>query len=347
MNYNPANSTGSSFRPTQHKHKSFGKQVKEYIITWIIVSIVCYFIEQFFAFLFSPFKKAVGGNTREYIEARQNFREQYLEAVAQDVTDPMYQFQDRFIDHPENYIRNKDNKTYKTWFDNWKKGLVIDSGLRWAPDMYTSDDSIRMSFLDYMKIQLNLHKKASYLDKRRLMKTLREFYPEFTATLRGLENDLARYEALVTEEELKATLAKEIKKFGLPESVAKELAEKDLDVDELRKEAEAFKVFSSKGFSNPTCLCAVENGLTEDEAKVIEHVVVKMELPARVGLAFLRDELNTKNLSSLYEMVMESREALGSDMFTVREGDTDTYWNVYIDELLSVYRSEKRARKYA
>jgi hypothetical protein len=43
---------------------------------------------------------------------------------------------------------------------------------------------------------------------------------------------------------------------------------------------------------------------------------------------------------------MEAQEDLGSKMFTVREGETQTYWNVFIDQLLDSYKSRIRAKKY-
>ena len=71
----------------------------------LVASFIVYMIQRFFVFLFSPFKNVERIGTREYIEERQKTREAYLEAVSEDVNDPMYQFQDRFIDHPENYPR--------------------------------------------------------------------------------------------------------------------------------------------------------------------------------------------------------------------------------------------------
>jgi hypothetical protein len=344
--------TSSSFTPSSHK-KSFGSQLKSDLIFMIVASFIVYMIQRFFVFLFSPFKAvdiaSRGMTYRDYIEERQKAREAYLEAVSEDVNDPMYQFQDRFIDHPEKYLRHrgKDNKVYKDWYDNWKKGLVLDTELRWAPEMYTRDDTIRVSFIDYMKIQLVLHRKASYFLKNKFLKTIRAFYPEFTATFRGLESDLARYELSVTEDNLKKELAKEINKYGLPEDIAEYLSEQDLSVEDLRKQAELLKPLVSKGLSKPTCVCALENDLDLEQAKVVDMIVTKMDLPARVGLAFLREELTSKDLEELYTRVMEAREDLGSKMFTVREGETQTYWNVFIDQLLDNYKSQTRAKKYA
>ena len=339
----------TSFNPNAHPKKSTTAKFKENVAFMLVGAFIIYFIQRFFSFLFSPFKSETIG-TEEYIEERQKAREDYLDEVAEDESDPMYQFQERFLEHPENHLRDPDNKAYKTWYENWRNGEVPDTYLRWVPDMYNSNGrEMRANFIEYMKIQLTLHKKESVLTRMNFLKTIRKYYPEFTATFRGLENDLARYETMVIEETLKKSLTREINKFGLPENLAEYLVEQDLSVEDLRKKAEFVKPLAKKGFSNTTCICAIENNLNEEEAKVIEHVVVKMELPRRVAIAFLRNEIDSKGLEKVYETAIEVRQHavdLDQDIFAPWKDDK-SYYDYMIDHELTSLKGQKRARRYS
>ena len=335
----------TSFNPNAHPKKSAGEKFKEDLIFLLIGTFIIYLIQKFFAFLFSPFK-AASVNGRGYIEERQEAREQYMDAIEEDETDPMHQFQLRYIINPEAYKGDADNKAYKDWYEAWKRGEVIDSGLRWAPDMYNRDESMRVSFLKYMKIQWNLHRKAGLRDRMRFLRTIRDYYPEFTATLRGVKNDLARYEMMVKEDNLKETLAREINRFGLPEAIAEYLADRNMSPDQLRQAAEFLKPFVEKGYSESTCICALENNLTLEAADAVEQIAVKMELPVRVGIAFLKDEISGDDLVEIHKRMLELREDLGTDVFTVREGEDKMYYDVVLDETLSNIKRRKRAKRY-
>jgi hypothetical protein len=59
----------------------------------------------------------------------------------------------------------KNTKVYKDWYTAWKNGKIIDSGLRWVPEVYAGD-SFNPKFLEYLKLQYGLHKNASSKDRQ-------------------------------------------------------------------------------------------------------------------------------------------------------------------------------------
>jgi hypothetical protein len=303
----------------------------------VIFMVVCLFIvvafERFMNFILKPLSKETRetDNLPGIIEAKQEAREAYLERIAEDANDPMFQFQARFIEDPKSYQGDPDNKIYKAWYENWKKGEVLDSNLRWVPEVYDGD-SFTPEFLEYMKIQYALHKKASWIDKTKFLNTIRQFYPEFSASFKGMAQDLARYSDMVNDETLQGELQEELKKYGLSEELADYLAKKDLSVKELQRQAEYLKSCAERGYEISASICALENGCALEEVKVINMVVRESDLPAAVGLAYLREEIT----------VEEVKELIG----TLSIFDRSDYDEIIADEL-KTYRSKKRALKYA
>jgi hypothetical protein len=336
----------SSFGGAPRSAKGSGDLLKENIIFFLIAGFMIYAIQRFFAFLYSPFKDEKATDTRSYINGKQKAREAYLEAVEEDETDPMHQFQERYVANPEKYRKDPKNKSYKAWYEDWRAGRVIDTYLRWVPEIYCRKGDMRKGFIDYMKIQLVLHKKASFGTRIKFLRTIQKYYPEFIASMAGLENDLAQYDLMVAEGELKKILAKEINKFGLSEQIAEYLSEQKMKPEELKKAAETIKSFMDKGLCGSTSICAFENGLDETEAKVIEHVTVVMELPRRIALAYLKDDIDKDGLEALYDKARELRGYEDMDIFAPWKGEK-SYYDAMLDEELADLKGRKRVQKYA
>lgn len=304
------------------------------LILTIIMLFLLFAFQSFLEWLLKPLSKDAreNDNLGDIIEAKQDARKEYLEMIAEDSEDPMSQFQARFLEDPKAYRGDSDNKVYKTWYDSWKKGEILDSTLRWVPVIY-KDDSFTPEFIDYMKIQYALHKKASWIAKTKFLNTIRKYYPEFSASFQGMAHDLARYSAMVNEETLQVELQKELEKYGLPEGAADYLAKKDLSAKELERQAIFLKSCAERHYDISASICALENKCILEEVKVI-NLVVKSGLSAEVGLAYLREEITV-------DEIVELKGTLS----ILDRGDSD--YDEAVENELKIYRSKKRALKFA
>jgi hypothetical protein len=313
----------------------------------VIFFIVGFFIIHLFVklldFFFSPLKafsaKEAADKVDEKIEEKR--RNRFHKRRKIDLNDPMEQFYLRFVENPLEYKEDTENEVYFAWFNAWKKGKIIDSDLRWAPDILDGGE-IRDNFIHYMKIQLALHKKASFLRKMQFTNTIFRFYPELSANLKRLEEDLAQYDSEIKDEKAESELEEEIKTFGLPELLAKYLAEKDINAKALRNEAIFLKSCSKKGYCPDTCIFAVENNITnEDALKTVEIMVKEMGLPSKVVMAFFRREINGEQVGDLVEFMAYIHKSWGNDLFTIDPKTNETHYEGFIDAKLKEYRGKK------
>ena len=316
------------------------------VIFFIIAFFIIYLFTSFLNFLFRPLKalsaKEAADKVDEKIEEKRTNR-LLKKTIGNLPEDPMEQFYLRFVDKPGDYRRDTDNEAYFAWFQEWKAGNIIDSNLIWAPDILDEHGEIRENFIHYMKIQLTLHKKASLLKRMQFTNTIFRFYPELSASMRGLEEDLAQYGAEIDEVNAEALLEKEIRAFGLSQELAEYLADKDINAQKLREEAVFLKACTEKeGYDADVCICALENSITHDTAlKVIKIIISDMELPGRVAMAFLNKELNQEQLTDIGQFMINICEQWGSDIFEIDQGTGETHYEGFVDAKLKQYRGKK------
>ena len=307
-------------------HMSKGKQL---LIIAAVSVFLSYLVEKFFNFLFKPFydEESASDKIERNIEAKQEARKEYLYEVEMDEFDPMYQFQHRFITEPKLYRGDEDNATYRQWYEDWKQGEIIDSELRWFPPIY-KDGSFTSNFLEYMKIQFALHKKASFTQKATFFKIIRKFYPEFTASMKGLEEDLSRYDSMVKTEVLTEVLSEEIQKYGLSEELAKYLSEKNLTTRRLKKQAKYLKDCIEKGCREEVAVEALESGMNLEDAAAL-NAFVEQGLPIQVGRALVGGEIKEADAEDILEGV------------SLLEGNSDSvdFYRPYYDEALGKFSS--------
>lgn len=346
---------------TSRPKKSQAEKVRGDIFFFIIGCFIFYLFERIFSFILSPLqtpsRREVKERLMEKTIEKVKAREERLERISNTESDPMYQFSLRFVDQPEKYRDDPDNKVYKEWFEEWKKGNIIDSTLRWAPDIFNNSlDNINFEdylnspinpvFIKYMKIQWALHKKAPLKNRLQFSNTIYKFYPELSPNLKSLENNLAGYEAEYIEKDMVSELQGEIQKFGLPEDISEYLANKDLTPADLRRAAKLFKSHIENGLSSETCIYAYEHDLDKDQAVAINMIIKETGLPARVGYAFLKNDLTMEEVLELYSFMEYMSESYGSDLYSVPNGKNKTVYDDFIDTELARYKKEKRAKKY-
>jgi len=333
--------------PKPQPNKSLNQQFREGMFFLIIAYFFLYVVGQFFEFLFHPFTNTsatpeeMEKRIRERILKKQNARIRRMMRFHRDMNDPIVQFHLRFVNEPGNYEGDPDNSIYKEWFNEWRNGNIIDTEMRCAPQVFLKPKKMNSNFLDYLKIQWDLHKKDSALKRGLFCRIISKYYPEFTPTMNGLEEDIAQYEAEITESRLRNELSDEIQRFGLPVEVASYLM--DVPVEELHDKASAFKRCIEKGYGVDACIYGIERNLKDDMIEVIHEVIENTGLPAKVGYAYAKQEIDIKGIEYLSNQMSFVLESYGENAFEFIAGKNVTPY----DEFLELYLKELKGTKAA
>lgn len=308
------NKMGNMF-PDRPK-KSLGQQIAADMVLILILTSVFLIIGAVLQFLFRPFFKEADDFT-DAVEKKRENRKARNDRFALVSKDPLNQFYARFIKSPEVYQGDPDNPTYKSWFEDLRMGKIIDSTLRWVPEVLTEENTINPAFINYMKIQFELHRKAGFLARVIFIYVIGKFYPELSADMSELERDLIEYGKEFEEKELEEALTDELIEYDLPEDIARSLIKGDIN----KKRIEFAKEMVNKGYSVETCIYALEKGVEEPYIRTIDVVVKKTGYPARIGHAI-----------ALKEITLEDLQEMG--MLLKRASDKD------IDSLIEEYRGK-------
>lgn len=328
--------------------KSAKQAFVENALFMIVGCTILWVAGKFFDFLFKPLRISTFGESIDEVKAlmskKQAKREIRLNKLAEDASDPMSQFSLRFLEKPELFRGRSENAKYRAWYDEWKKGNVIDSTLRWAPRCLAEDrETLRPNFIKYMKIQLDLHKRASWYRRNIFLQTISKYYPEFSPSFKGLETDLTNYESESVERRLIKELENQTNTL-LPEELTKYLIDQDLSPTKFKKLTLVLKGYSDQGFCPGACICAVENKIRNtSHIEMIHKVVSELKLPARVGLAYVKGEIDGDELSELALTLNELLEKYGEGAFYENEKNGVCLYDGYLDSYLQNYKSKKRA----
>jgi len=346
-----------SVSPYTHYEPSPPKSAKatlvENAVFLIVACSIVWVVAKFFDFLFKPLTKIFTHEesveqVKDAMSVKQANREIRLDRLAEDSSDPMYQFSLRFLEKPEVYKGGAHNAKYREWYDQWKKGNVIDSTLRWAPQCLAEDgETLRPNFISYMKIQLDLHKRASWYRRNVFLHIISKYYPEFSPSLKGLETDLANYENESAEKGLIEELETQTNSL-IPEELTKYLMDRNLSPTKFKRLALILKGYSDQGFCPEACICAVENKITNtSHIEMIHKIVSELKLPAKVGLAFVKGEIVADEISELALTLNELIEKYGEGAFYENENNGVCLYDGYLDAYLQEYKTKKRAAKVA
>jgi hypothetical protein len=322
-----------------------GEKAMNQVFLLLIGFVILWIFQVFLEILFRPFRIVTNADREKAYDNKQSEREARLRLIAKDSNDPMYQFYDRFIDNPEKWEGDPDNDAYKAWYEDWKSGKVLDTTMRWAPKC-TEDYGATLcsNFIRYMKIQWALHKEALFWNRMRFLETVSQFYPELTPTFKGIELDLAGYEADAKNDNLEKTLKEEIEKLGLPEELTDYLVDHKVSASRFKGTVKALKKYFEMGYEPETCICAVENKISDiTKLEAINKVVADRCLPARVGLAFVKKEITEEELTSLETLINGYRED-GVDIYS--EEDGVSMYDFYCDDALKHYKTIKRREAF-
>jgi hypothetical protein len=313
-------------------------QAAQIIISFIVLMV----FEKIISWFVKPLVSSVNPNAvKNMIENKQLARKAYLAEIEQDASDPMHQFQLRFLNEVEFYKNDPDTEVYKTWYTAWKNGQIIDSRLRWVPSVYKEDgETFNPKFLEYMKIQYGLHTQASFVERAKFSRTISKYFPEFSSNLTGLGQDIAQYSDVVAKEVLRDALAKELDKFDLPEDYVTYL--KTLPIAEVKKALPYLKQCADLEYVAEAAVLAYEEGLeVKVEAKAL-HVICSLGgLPAYVGLAYIKEEITDEEVQELVAAKDSYKLMNGYSVYAVQPSGYTLYEEL-IDAKLAKFRANKR-----
>jgi len=319
--------------------KSAHEEFRDNIIMTIIGYFVVYVVASVMDFILNPFgkEKDIDNKILEKICKKQQARQERKLCSE----DPMSQYYQRFIERPKDFRGDPDNEMYRDWFNEWRAGNILDSDLRWAPSF---DVEMTSTFLKYLKRQMNLHSKASLMRRLLFINTLHRYYPEFSPSLNELARDIERYESQMSKEDVRSNLKAEIEKYGLDDTLADYLINKNLSASKLKKTAQFLKQCVEYGYSSGTSICLVENKIPMDStvASIIHKVVSEIGLPARVGLAYAQRKVTVEELSEMKEHMDAALEIYGLKLYECATDHEKTVYDELIDEYLKQYSQNKR-----
>ena len=337
--------------PKENKESQADKLQSD-MIFFVVGFFILLVFHQILEFIFKPLRIISQKDLNKEID-KQIEQKRYERSLRQidDVNDPMYQFKLRFVDEPKRYKRDPNNKTYEEWFKQWKKGNIIDSDLRWAPDVLGDDGEIRPNFIQYMKIQWDLHRKASFIKRGIFLRTIYKYYPELTPSMRGIENDLAHYNNEIDENRVETELLNEIQKFGLPERAAEYLVNKDINAETLRQEALFLKKNIEIGHALESCICAIEEDWLNKDSEVLEvslkvlDLCVQKGLSAKVGVALLNKEITNDDVTELLDKSRGLLELHDDDAFEFIPNKGKTIYDDLMDYNLNNLKAKNLMKK--
>jgi len=305
--------------------KTAGEQLRSDMFAVIITCSLVHLISVFFKALFSPLRYLTMSREQiereEFASSRKKIEARELRTLGfrQDESDPLIQYTARFIESPEAYAGEEENDTYRQWHEDWSKGYVVDADLRWAPDVYKGG-SFNPAFLNYLELQLG---NLRGLQKGVFVNTIRKYYPEFTADLSVISDEIEQLRKRSTERELRNELEAKIRKFGLTEKCARELAGAGLTAQETVNRAKVVKRCLEKDFIQSASLCIAENGIDpdSDDASMVNYLMSNAFLPRSVVISFIRKEIDEKQVEKLISFASTTIETLGSNyLFTKSNG---------------------------
>jgi len=325
------------------------QKIMSHIFLIILGTAIIAVFQVFLNILFRPFHIESDEERDEAYGEKCDERDSRLRMIAEDVNDPMYQFYDRFIENPDKWKNDPDNDVYKKWYEDWKSGKILDTTMRWAPKCTEDEgETLCPNFIQYMKIQWALHVKASFWNRINFLRTVFKCYPELTPTFKGMEQDLVGYESDARKDNLENELKAECEKIGLCEDLSDYLLDQKVSSTKFQNMTATLKKYSEMGYEPETCICAVENKITDPrELDTINRVMTDRHLPVWIGLALVKGDMTEKEVARLEDLINSYKEELGDSIYYPSEEYETSLFHHYCTDALRHFKAEKRLKKFA
>lgn len=310
------------YTPPPPVKKSAGEQIADTLV-YLVVCLVIYYLLVLLAKVFvAPFKflfmsdRARFADKLERSKAKIRARELARNLYDTSEANPMYQYLIRFKYAPAEYAGDPENAKYQEWFEDLKKGIILDTELRWAPDVYSK--GYNEDFLDYFSRQLELHEKADLKTKIRFMRTIRKFYPEFTPRFSMIPAELSDLYERLRSTKLHRELVEVIGKSGVPLELAEGIVKEGMSSDQVRAAIRTIQRCLAIGWGEAGCAFAVKHGYNPEKYdgcfneavnNIIEHA--KNE---EVALALIRGDISAEEITVLAKRAMRNSKGCPEEL---------------------------------
>jgi hypothetical protein len=308
--------------PPEPKRKSIGEQAQDTIV-YLIAVVAIYSILVFmvkiitapFRILFMTDKQRFAAQlekARAKIVARECARKVYELSES----NPMAQYLSRFKYFPEQYNGDTENETYRVWFDNLKKGTVLDSGLYWAPDVYeVSEEGTKeysVDFLDYFSRQVEFIKEAPLGAQLKFVRTLQKYYPEFTPNLSVIPSELKDFYERVHSQNLHKELVNVIVGSGIPWDLAEGLVNENLSPADLKAAIRLLQKCAVKKYCKAMSLFCVRYKFNPDLEKDYfsnsVNNILKHTGNEEMAQALIRGDVKAGELTQMFNKATEGAD---------------------------------------
>ena len=140
----------------------------------------------------------------------------------------------------------------------------------YAPEVYIVEDKnyteilFNEKFLDYLSNQVDNHILLGVRDRAVFLRTIREYYPEFTPKLPIMRGEIKDVRERNKKSFLKLELEREIEKRGIPDYLSEDLITEGITAEELKRNIAISKKCLEKGYHSRMCLFCINNDFDPD-----------------------------------------------------------------------------------
>lgn len=302
---------------TLSEPKSAGQQVKETLIYLIAVAIIYYAVVYTVKIITAPFRILFMSDRQRFAgqveRAKAKVRARALAREAYDTSEanPMYQYLLRFKVSPEQFKNDSDNKVYQEWFENLKNGMLLDSDLNWAPEVYEKvygENVLNGGFLDYFSQQYDMHLVAGLRAKLRFMRTIQKFYPEFTARFSVIPSELADLRARLQNQKIRAEILGFMEGSGVPLEIAEMLIREKTSAADIKAAIRVVQKCQARNYGVAMCRFCVEHKFNPEqhEGHIVETVnnILENTQNEAMALAMVRGDIKPEEITVLVKRAM-------------------------------------------
>jgi hypothetical protein len=305
--------TRQIYRAPEVRKKTAAEEVRANIFTAVLAVVIYYVIVCTLKALFSPLRYLFASSKELYAEDEQKALEKVHNRKVKrgyhttDEDSMLNQYIERFQKNPLKYAKDASNVLYKEWYEAYQNGTLLDSILEWAPEVYVEDENYDRSpnpeFLFYLGRQVDLHNHAGFRDRHVFLKTIGDFYPEFTAKLSVIPSEIDEMREEITAKDLKNELVSEITTKGVGQKFVESILKQDLP-HQLKKNILLARKCSENNYCVAMFQYCVATGFEPDEGDlsmavngILENIKVE-----ELATVLIKGTLSQEEVLEIMEM---------------------------------------------
>ena len=335
--------------PKPPKGKSLASRVSSTPIFAAFISLFVYIILGILKCIVTPLtwiwasdEELDGGKSKQKAMDSITARSVRRDAFAEDPRDPMFQYIDRFVERPMEHL-GEPNEQYNEWFEQYTRGEILDSDLRWAPEVYDLDHKICNQFLSYLENQVRLHKNHPVASVN-LLRTIRKFYPEFEPNYNSILETIDGLRRRNNKRAERSKMSGEIEKAGITEGVALALGALNLGREELRTRIELARKWLAHGYAEEVVRVMVVNGVRDEGVVEQANILHEVNVDPQVAVDMANGKLTLNDVRRIEEFAVNFQDVMGDAAYApAKEQPERTLMEVAIEsEISRVHKAHRR-----